>query len=120
MKFCTNCGAQNEDNALKCVQCQSYLANANMAPVRDLSKSMNIFGMISGIVSVILGVITFTKAPSYEELRYLLMQELGAESELIFDFAAAPAEILSFSMGSLLVVFGLTVVFFFIGKLIKK
>lgn len=124
MKFCTKCGAQNEDNALICIQCKSNLSVMYTFPPRDLRKAinklLNILGVTTGVLSLILGIITFTTTSISNDTKLLIMEEAGSEARSIIEVFTAPAKAFSFGMGSLLVVIGILLVLYFVDKLLKK
>lgn len=125
MKFCTKCGAQNTDEAQVCVQCQSYF----VAPINNIyNKKLvftpnvlaNIFGIINGVVSIILGIITFTLSSLQKDTLYILEKEIGDELDSFLDVFLSSAKTFSFGMGSLLIIFGLFLILYFVNKVIQK
>ncbi len=124
MKFCTNCGTQNTDDAQVCVKCQSYFGT----PINNLYKKsvftpnvlVNILGIINGVVSIVLGIITFTLASLQKDTLYILEKEIGDELDSFLDVFLSSTKTFSFGMGSLLIILGLFLVLYFVNKLIQK
>ena len=125
MKFCTKCGAQNTDETQVCTQCQAYF----IAPVNNFynKKSIftpnilvNMFGIINGVISIILGIITFTLSSLQKDTLYILEKEIGDELDSFLDVFLSSAKTFSFGMGSLLIIIGLFFALYFVNKIIQK
>lgn len=124
MKFCTKCGAQNTDEAQACVQCQSAFSNFNDLYNRKSQVShkviINVLGVLNGLASIILGIITFTQSSLPKDILYILEKEASEEVSVSFDVLILPAKVMSFGTGSLLVVFGVALTLCFLNKMISK
>lgn len=120
MKFCPNCGTQNQDNATVCSQCQTYLAPFYSYPqkhkIKSSAKTIHIFGTISGIISIILGIITVCISPISSTLMDYILDEGGMEAMMVVNMLLSPLKIISFAAGSLLIVFGLFIILYFASK----
>ena len=124
MKVCTSCGAQNQDENYVCTQCNTLLSNFGTFCKQDRSKIgnilTNIFGIIIGISSLVLGIITFTTSSISEDSKLFLLQEIGSEAQLVIEIFTTPAKAFSFGMGSLLLLVGLCVVLCYVNKIVQR
>lgn len=61
MKYCSNCGAEINENAVVCVKCGAAVTNVNNSLQNNNINSNNSSksSMILGIVAIIFGVISF-------------------------------------------------------------
>ena len=116
MKYCTKCGAQNEDNALVCVKCNSSFS----LPKSDINKIIgilvNALGITNGLASLILGIVTFTKTSLGDDFKYALLDEMGSAGNSVLKLLTAPA----FALGSILVIVGMFIILYFTNRLIQK
>ncbi len=124
MKFCTKCGAQNTDEAQVCVQCQSAFSTFNNPYNRKSQVShkviINVLGVLNGLASIILGIITFTQSSLPKDILYILEKEANEEVSVVLDVLILPAKASSFGMGSFLMILGVLLVLYFVNKLVPK
>ena len=120
MKYCTRCGTQNTDEAQVCVHCQSYLSPVIVNSKKSPSFYINALGIINGILSVVLGIITFSFSFLSQDTIYMIKDEYGLYYEQFIDLFFSSTKALSFGLGSLLVVLGLFLILYFANKTTQK
>lgn len=117
---CPKCGAEIQLGEKFCSKCGSS-TDVNIKNPERKSIISEVMGVLTGIVSLILGIITFTMTTgSYE-----WSETYGGDAYTGIQNAAAQAannafytgKMMRFAMGSLLVVIGLFIVFYFITKI---
>ena len=58
MKYCSNCGNEIKENEDICLKCGILLKNGNNQNINNPGKGLSIAGMILGIISLLLTIIT--------------------------------------------------------------
>ena len=116
MKYCTNCGAQNEENTNFCSKCGSNMNANNFVPAAQVSgqtyyvkekNGKSIASLVLGIISVAVGFIMLLGMSGAEEIIIEEAIESNVDPTELKNATSVTVSIIPFVCGLLGLIFGI-------------